>query len=250
MAGHSQFANIKHRKGAVDKKRARIFSIHAKAIITAARLGGADPKMNARLALAIEKARADNLPKDNIERAIKKGTGTLEGAARLEDVRYEAYGAGGVALLIDCVTDNRNRTAPEMRMMFERHGGRLAESGSVAWMFDSRSQVDIKAEGVDEDKLTETIMELGADDMKKDGDEYRIFGDPTALNKLLQGLKAAGYDVQKAEMVMLPKNPVEVNLEVATSLLELIDALEEHEEVNNYFVNAVIPEAVMKQLQG
>jgi YebC/PmpR family DNA-binding regulatory protein len=249
MAGHSQFANIKHRKGAVDKKRARVFSTHAKAIMTAARLGGADPKMNARLALAIEKARADNLPKDNIERAIKKGTGTLEGAAALEDVRYEATLPGGIAILIDCVTDNRNRTAPEVRSLFDSNGGRLAETGSVAWMFDSRSLVTVKAGGVDEVQLTEAILDLGAEDLKREGDEFRILGEPTALAKLTNGLKAAGYDIQKSAHVMLPKNPITLDVEAASKVLDVIDALEEHEDVNDWHGNFEIPPAVIEQLE-
>src|SRR5215216_4868721 len=165
MAGHSQFANIKHRKAAVDKKRSRAFSIHAKAIMTAARLGGGDPKMNARLALASEKARADNTPKDNIERAILKGTGQLPGQM-LEDIRYEAYGPGGVGMIIDVVTDNRNRTVPEIRSLLERHGGRLAETNSVAWMFDARAVVGVAAAGRSEDQILEWVMELGGDDLK------------------------------------------------------------------------------------
>jgi YebC/PmpR family DNA-binding regulatory protein len=249
MAGHSQFANIKHRKGAVDQKRARIFSTHAKAIMTAARLGGADPKMNARLALMIDKARADNMPKDKIERSILKGTGQLEGANALEDIRYEAYGPGGVALLIDVVTDNRNRTAPELRSMLEKHGGRLAESGSVAWMFDARSTIALKAEGVDEDALTERIMELGADDLKREGDEYRVVGDATALSTLEKGLRAAGFEVRKAELAMIPKNPTAVDLETAQKLLDLNDALEEHEDIQNFFSSLEIPPAVMAELE-
>ncbi len=249
MAGHSQFANIKHRKGAVDKKRARIFSVHAKAIITAARLGGGDPKMNARLALAIEKARADNLPKDNIERAIKKGTGTLEGANQIEDIRYEAYGPSGVALLVDCMTDNRNRTAPEIRGIFEMSGGRLADTGSVNWLFDSRALVAVKANGVDEDKLTEVIMDLGADDLKKDGEEYRILGEPSSLAKLTQGVKAAGFEVVKSEMTMIAKNPITIDFDTAVKVLDLIDSLEEHEDVNNWFANFEIPPEVLEQLE-
>lgn len=249
MAGHSQFANIKHRKGAVDKKRARVFSTHAKAIITAARLGGADPKMNARLALAIEKARADNLPKDNIERAIKKGTGTLEGAAQLEDIRYEATLPGGIAILIDCVTDNRNRTAPEVRSLFDSNGGRLAESGSVLWMFDGRALVTVKAEGVDEDKLMEQILDLGADDLKREGDEFRILADPVALAKLTQGVKTAGYDIQESRHVMIPKNPITLDVDSAAKVLDVIDWLEEHEDVTDWHGNFDIPPAVIEQLE-
>jgi YebC/PmpR family DNA-binding regulatory protein len=249
MAGHSQFANIKHRKGAVDQKRARVFSTHAKAVMTAARLGGADPKMNARLMLAIEKARADNMPKDKIERAILKGTGQLDGGAQLEDIRYEAYGPGGAALLIEVVTDNRNRTAPELRSMLERSAGRLAESGSVAWMFDARALVVVKAEGIDEEKLTETVLEIGADDLKREGEEFRVLGDPTSLSLLQQGLKTAGYEVVSAEMAMIPRQANPLDLEAAQRFLELIDALEEHEDVQNYFTNAEVPEAVLAQLE-
>lgn len=247
MAGHSHSANIRHRKAAVDAKKGAAFSKHAKLIMTAARLGGGDPAMNSRLALAIEKARGDNMPKDKIERAIKKGTGELEGQA-LEEVRYEVYAPGGVAMLIDCITDNRNRTASEMRTLLERHNSRLADSGSVAWMFDARSLVAIKAEGVDEDQLTETIMELGADDLKKDGDEYEVLGDPTRFQALTQGMKDAGYDFLRAELTMMPKTLVTLDLDAANKIFALLDALEEHDDVQSSFSNLDIPDEVLAQL--
>lgn len=248
MAGHSKFANIKHRKGAVDKKRGRVFSQHAKAVMTAARLGGGDAAMNPRLALAIEKARADNVPKDNIERAIKKGTGELAGES-LEDIRYEAYGPGGVALLVDVLTDNRNRTAPEMRSMMEKHGGRLAETGAVAWSFDARALVTISAESVDEDALTEAVMDLGGDDLSREGEEFEIYGAPTSLAQLQRGLTEKGYKVQSAEISMIPQNTIPVDAADAAKILRLLEALEDHEDVQATHSNIEISDEVMAQLE-
>lgn len=247
MAGHSHSANIRHRKAAVDAKKGVAFSKHAKLIMSAARLGGGDPSMNARLTLAIDKARADNMPKDKIERAIKKGTGELEGQS-LEEVRYEAYGPGGVAMIIDCITDNRNRTAPEMRQILEKNGGRLAESNSVAWMFDAQSLVAIQAEGVDEDQLTEKIMDLGADDLRLEGEEYEVLGNPTVLNTLHKGLREAGYHIERAELTMSPQNLVALDLENARKILKLLDAFEEHDDVQTSFSNLDIPDEIMDQL--
>jgi len=248
MAGHSHSANIRHRKAAVDAKKGAAFSKHAKLIMSAARLGGGDPGMNPRLTLAIEKARADNMPKDKIERAIKKGTGELEGQL-LEEIRYEAYGPGGVAMIIDCITDNRNRTAPEMRQMLEKHGGRLAETGSVAWMFEARALVAVAAEGLDEDELTEQVMELGADDLRRaEDDEFEVLGDPTLLSALHQGLKEAGYTVRRAEITMLPKTSVELNLENAEKILSILDAFEAHDDVQTSFSNLEIPDDVLAKL--
>lgn len=249
MAGHSKFANIKHKKGAADKKRGRVFSQHAKSVMTAARLGGGDPGMNPRLALAVEKARADNVPKENIERAIKKGTGELAGES-LEDVRYEAYGPGGVALLVDVLTDNRNRTAPEMRSMMEKHGGRLAETGAVAWSFDARSMVTVTAEGVDEDELTEAVMDLGGDDLKREGEEFEIFGDPTALAQIQRGLTEKGYAVQNAEISMIPQNTVPVDAKDASKIMRLIETLEDHEDVQATHSNIEISDEVMAELEA
>ena len=247
MAGHSKFANIRHRKAAVDKKRGAAFSKHAKAVAVAAKLGGGDPAANPRLALAIEKARADNMPKDNIERAIKKGTGELEGVS-YEEIRYEAYGPGGVAFLIDCLTDNRNRTAPEMRQLMEKNGGRLAETGAVAWGFDAKALLVVPAEGTDEEKLTEAIMELGADDLKQEGDDHEILGDPTLLAAIQNGLRDAGFKVTRAEITMLPQNTVRLDLDGARATMKLLDSLDEHDDVQTTHSNAEIPDEVLAQL--
>ena len=247
MAGHSHSANIRHRKAAVDAKKGAAFSKHAKLIMSAARLGGGDPAMNPRLSLAIEKARGDNMPKDKIERAVKKGTGELEGQM-LDEIRYEAYGPGGVAMIIDCITDNRNRTAPELRQMLEKHGGRLAEAGSVAWMFEAQALVAVNGEGLDEDQLTEQIMELGADDLRRVGDEFEVIGDPTRLNTLHKGLLEAGHKVERAEITMTPKTVVELNLENAEKILRILDSLEAHDDVQNSFSNLEIPDDVIAQL--
>ncbi len=248
MAGHSHSANIRHRKAAVDAKKGAAFSKHAKLIMTAARLGGRDVKMNPRLALAIEKARADNMPKDKIERAIKKGMGELEGT-QLEEIRYEAYGPGGVAMLIDCLTDNRNRTASDVRHQLEKAGGRLAESGSVGWMFDARAFLVVPAEGVGEDALTETVMELGGEDLKREDDVFEIFGDSAQLSTLHKGLIEAGFTVDRLEIAMVPQNTVALDRENAEKIVHLLDALEEHDDVQATHSNLEIPDEVLKDLE-
>lgn len=247
MAGHSHSANIRHRKAAVDAKKGAAFSKHAKLIMSAARLGGGDAAMNPRLALAIEKARADNMPKDKIERAIKKGTGELEGM-QLEDIRYEAYGAGGVAILIDVITDNRNRSASDLRFLLEKQGGRLAESGSVAWMFTARALVVVKAEGVDEEELFELVTELGAEDLERIEDVFEVYAEATLLNQVHTGLRDKGYEIDRAEIAMIPQTTVTLDKETAEKVLPLFDALEEHDDVDTTHSNIEIPDDVLAEL--
>ncbi|MBI4879160.1 MAG: YebC/PmpR family DNA-binding transcriptional regulator [Planctomycetes bacterium] len=249
MAGHSHSANIQHRKAAVDAKKGAVFSKHAKLIGSAARIGGGDPAMNARLALAIEKARADNMPKERIDRAIKRGTGELEGQT-FEEIRYEAYGPGGVAMLVDCLTDNRNRTASEMRKLLERFGGRLADAGSVAWMFEARARVEIAAEGVDEDRLTEAVMELGAEDLRREGDQFVIVGGAATLSTLHKGIVAAGFKAQKAEIAMIPQNLVTLDRANAEKILRLLDAFDEHDDVQTSHSNLEIPDDIIRELSA
>ncbi len=249
MAGHSHSANIQHRKAAVDAKKGAIFSKHAKLITSAARIGGGDPAMNARLALAIEKARADNMPKERIDRAIKRGTGELAGQA-FEEIRYEAYGPGGVAMLVDCLTDNRNRTASEMRKLLERFGGRLADAGSVAWMFEARARVEVAVEGVDEDRLTEAVMDLGAEDLRREGDQFVVLAEPTALAPLHKGLVAAGYPAHKAEIAMIPQNLVTLDRTNAERILKLLAAFDEHDDVQASHSNLEIPDDIIRELSA
>ncbi|MFG0317481.1 MAG: YebC/PmpR family DNA-binding transcriptional regulator [Planctomycetota bacterium JB042] len=247
MAGHSHSANIRHRKAAVDAKKGAAFSKHAKLIMTAARLGGGDPAMNPRLALAIDKARGDNMPKDKIERAIKKGTGELEGE-QIEEIRYEAYGPGGVAILIDAITDNRNRSASDLRHLLEKHNGRLAESGSVAWMFNARALVEVKAEGVDEEKLFEVVTELGAEDLERTGEVFEVFGEATLLNELHTGLRDRGFHVERAELAMVPQTTVVLDRDAAERILAMFDALEAHDDVDTTHSNIEIPDEVLAEL--
>ncbi len=249
MAGHSHAANIKHRKAAVDKKRAGIFSKHSRAIITAARLGGGDPAMNFRLAFAIEKARADNMPRDTIERAVKRGSGEIEGE-QLSEVRYEGYGPGGVALLVDCITDNRNRTAPEMRQTFEKFGGRLADANAVSWMFETKALLTVAKEKTDEEKLTEIVMEIGGEDLTDVGDVFEVLGDPTTLGQLKDGLIKAGLTLKSADLVMIAKNRVAPDAEQAKKILALVDALDEMDDVQTTWTNAEFSDELLKSIQG
>lgn len=248
MAGHSHSANIRHRKERVDARRGKAFSKHARAIMTAARLGGGDPKANPRLALAIEKARADNMPKDRIERAILKGTGELEGAEDLQEVRYEAYGPGGVAILVDALTDNRNRTTAELRHVLDKHGGRMAESGAVAWMFEARALVALQAEGVDEDALIEAAADLGADDVRREGDSFWVLGAQQELHRLAEGLRERGFSVERAEIAMMPQSTVTLDRQQAKQILSLIEALEDHDDVQATHSNLEIPDEILAEL--
>lgn len=248
MAGHSHWAGIKHRKGAQDAKKGKVFSKHAKAIITAARLGGGDPEMNLRLKYAIDKAKADNMPKDNIERAVKKGTGQLEGADFVE-LMYEGYSVGGVAVMIEALTDNRNRTAPEIRKILEKRGGNMGESGSVSWMFEKKASFLVSGEELDEDILMEKALELGADDMQEEGDAFLILADPKEFGVINSGLiEADGINVERAEITMIPKNSVMLDLDAARTVLQVMEELDDHDDVQNVFANFEIPEGLMDQL--
>ncbi len=249
MAGHSHAANIKHRKAAVDKKRAGVFSKHSRAIITAARMGGGDPGMNFKLAFAIEKARADNVPRDTIERAIKRGVGGGEGE-QLSEVRYEGYGPGGVALLVDCITDNRNRTAPEMRQTFEKFGGRLADANAVSWMFETKALVAVAKAGVDEEKLTEAVMDIGGEDLTDVGETFEILGEPASLAQLKDGLAKKAYTVKSADLVMIAKNRVAPEADAARRILALLDALDEMDDVQTTWTNADISDELMKSIES
>jgi YebC/PmpR family DNA-binding regulatory protein len=249
MAGHSHASNIKHRKAAVDAKKGAAFSKHSKLIMSAARIGGGDPRFNARLALAIEKARAANMTRDTIERAIKKGTGEL-GGAKLEEIRYEGYGPGGVALLVDVLTDNRNRTGPEMRTLFETHRGNLGEANSVAWMFETKAVLAIPSASTTEDALMEAVLDLGADDLKSAGEMFEVYAEPAKLALLRQGFTDKGFKVEKAELVPLPKTSTVVGRDDAVTLLQLLDALDEHDDVQSTASNVDIPDDVAKAIEA
>lgn len=248
MAGHSHWAGIKHRKGAQDKKRGKIFSKHAKAIIVAAKMGGGDPDMNLRLKYAIEKAKADNMPKDNIERAVKKGCGDLEGS-NYQELSYEGYGPDGVAIIAEALTDNRNRTAPEVRRIFEKRGGNMGETGCVSWMFDKKSSFVVKGEGLNEDSLMEIVLEIEAEDFQEEGDGFIILASPTDFGRV-KALLEEREDVQleESEITMIPQNTVPLNMENAKKVLALMEALDDHEDIQNCYSNFEIPEELMDEL--
>ena len=242
MAGHSHWAKIKRAKGANDAKRGKIWSKIARKIIIAAKAGG-DPRDNLSLRYTIDEAKAANMPKDTIEKAILKGTGEL-GAENYEAVTYEGYGPGGVAILIDGLTNNRARTAPELRTIFERHGGNLATTGSVGFQFTKQGIITIKADAIDEDKLLESALDAGAEDVKNEGEVYEVITTPTAYLKVKEALAAANVPVEASEITNLPNNTIPVEGETAQKVLKLIDALEDNDDVQSVSHNAELPESV------
>jgi YebC/PmpR family DNA-binding regulatory protein len=251
MSGHSKWSSIKHKKGAVDKKRGQLFSKLARALIVAAREGGPDPSGNLALQNAIEKAKSYSMPKDNIERAIARGSGADADANAYEVVVYEGYGAGGVALLVEALTDNRNRTASDVRGAFSKYDGNLGASGAVAWQFERRGVVLVDAAGVDEDELMLAAAEGGADDVELDGSTFQITSAPESLMGVRESVEAAGFTVENAELTMVPKTTVEVADEsTAKKILRLIDALEENDDVQDVYSNFDIPERVLETVAG
>lgn len=244
MAGHSAWKNIKHRKAAVDAKRGKIWSKLSRAIIVAARQGGGDPKFNFALRYAIDDAKAANMPKDTIEKAIKKGTGELEGQT-YENVRYEGYGPGGVAIIVDCLTDNLTRTAPEMRVIFEKQGGNLGKPNSVAFGFAAKGIILIDAAKVSEDRLMEIAIEAGAEDVTKSEGGWQVTTEPTDFLAVKDAIEAAGIEMVSAELTMAPSMTVAPDVETATKILKLIDALEDNDDVQKVHHNAELPDEVM-----
>ena len=247
MSGHSKWSSIKHKKGAADAKRGKLFSKLARAIIVAARDGGPDPDGNLALANAIEKARENAMPKDNIERAIARGSGADADAAAFETVVYEGYGPSGVAVLVEALTDNRNRTASDVRHVFAKNDGNLGASGAVAWLFERRGIVLVPADGVDEDELMLAAAEGGADDVSLDGSSFQVTAAPEDLAAVRAAVEAAGFAVESAELTMVPKTTVEVAEEsAAKKILRLMDALEENDDVQDVYSNFDIPERVLE----
>ena len=250
MSGHSKWSSIKRKKGATDAKRGQLFSKLARAIIVAAREGGPDPAANLALQNAIEKARAVSMPKDNIDRAIARGVGASADDAAFETVAYEGYGPAGIAVYVEAVTDNRNRTAADVRHIFSKADGSLAEAGSVAWLFERRA-VLLADGGADEDELTLAAAEGGADDVERDGDTWRVIGPPESLAAVRHALEAAGMTVESAELTMVPKTTVELEDEsAAKKVLRLMDALEENDDVQDVYANFDIPEGVLEVVAG
>ncbi|HSZ54557.1 MAG TPA: YebC/PmpR family DNA-binding transcriptional regulator [Tepidisphaeraceae bacterium] len=242
MAGHSHWAKIKRAKGANDAKRGKIWSKIARKIIIAAK-GGGDPRDNLSLRYTIDEAKAANMPKETIEKAIMKGTGEL-GAENYESMTYEGYAPGGVAILIEALTNNRARTAPEMRMIFERHGGNLAASGAVAFQFTKQGVIAIKSDATDEDRLLEVALDAGAEDVKNEGEVYEVITVPTAYLKVKEALTAANVPIEASEITNLPNNTVPVEGEAAQRVLKLIEALEDNDDVQSVSHNAELPESV------
>ncbi|HKI93941.1 MAG TPA: YebC/PmpR family DNA-binding transcriptional regulator [Gemmatimonadales bacterium] len=249
MAGHSKWKQIKHKKAAADAKRGAKFTKLIKEITIAARQGGGDPAGNARLRTAIDAAKAGNMPADNIDRAIKKGTGELEGV-NYEDVTYEGYGPGGAAILIEATTDNANRTVAELRHIFTRHGGNLGSPNSVAWMFDKKGQMTVDATRYDEDAVMEAALEAGADDFERDGEQYIVTTEPTALHAVLDALKDKGISAEDPEIAMLPQNTVKVEGADAEKLLKLMEALEDHDDASKVFSNFDIDAETLAAVGG
>ncbi|MGI8887130.1 MAG: YebC/PmpR family DNA-binding transcriptional regulator [Gaiellaceae bacterium] len=247
MSGHSKWSSIKHKKGAADAKRGKLFSKLSRAIIVAAREGGADPSANLALQNAIEKARSYSMPKDNIERAIAKGSGADTEGTTFDTVVYEGYGPDGVAVLVEALTDNRNRTASDVRHAFTKHGGNLGTTGAVAWQFERRGVVLAASEGGDEEELLLAAADAGADDVELDGSSYVISAPPEALTAVREAVEAAGFTVESAELAMVPKATVEISDEaIARKVLRLVEGLEESDDVQDVYVNVDIPEAVLE----
>lgn len=247
MSGHSHWATIKHKKGAIDAKRGKLWSKLSRAIIIAAKNGGGDPNMNLKLRYAIDKAREVSMPKDNIERAIKRGTGDVEGMV-FEEITYEGFGPAGVAILVEVLTDNRNRTNGEVRKIFERGGGNMGSAGCVGYLFERKGVLSVDAAGVDEDTLMGVALDAGADDMKRSGSLFDIICDPSQFNKVQEALKAAGVATVNAEITQLGKVPVDVDAEAAKKVMRLMEALDDHDDVQHVYSNVNLTEDVLAEM--
>ena len=251
MSGHSKWSTIKHKKGAADAKRGKLFTKLSKAIIVAAKEGGPDPGGNLALQNAIEKAKSYSMPTDTVERAIARGAGTDADAAAYETVIYEGYGPDGVAVLVEALTDNRNRTASDVRHVFTKNGGNLGTTGAVAWLFERRGVVLVDADGADEDELMLAAAEGGADDLDLDGDVFQVSSPPETLTAVREAIEGAGFTVQSAGLSMVPKTTVEVAEESsAKKVVRLIEALEENDDVQDVWANFDIPEQVLEAVAG
>jgi YebC/PmpR family DNA-binding regulatory protein len=244
MSGHSKWATIKHRKGATDAKRGKVFTKLIKEITVAARSGGGDAGANARLRKAVSDAKAANMPNDTIDRAIKRGTGELEGVS-YDEITYEGYGPGGVAIMIDSMTDNRNRTVAEIRHIFSKNGGNMGAAGSVSYLFDKKGYILVDKSAKSEDDLFEIVTEAGAEDLREEGDNFEIITAPENFDAVLYAVKEAGVDPQVAEVEMIPQNHVKLEGNEARQMLKLMEALEEHDDVQQVSANFDISEADM-----
>ena len=249
MSGHSKWATIKHKKAATDAKRGRVFTRLIREITIASRIGGGDPNTNPRLRTAVLAAKNENMPNDNIERAILRGTGQLEGE-QYEEVTFEGYGPGGVGILIQIVTTNRNRIVGEMRHLMSKNGGNLAEAGAVGWMFERKGEISLPREAATEDKLMDLVLEAGAEDLKDEGSSWYIVTPPEALEPVKESLSKVGITPASAEIGMVPKNYVKLTGQQAQQMLRLVEALEEHDDVQHVYANFDIDESEIREAVG
>jgi YebC/PmpR family DNA-binding regulatory protein len=250
MSGHSKWSTIKRKKGAEDARRGKLFTKLSRAIILATREGGPDPDANATLANAIAKARSYSMPKDTIERAIARATGGGEGSEAYEAISYEGYGPEGVAIIVEALTDNRNRTAADVRSIFHKHNANLGTPGSVAWQFERKGMIVVPADGVSEDDIVLAAADAGADDATADGESWQVTTGPTDLASVRDALEGAGMTVDSAELTMVPKTTVALDEDAARKLLRLIDALEDQDDVQDVYANFDIPDAVLEAVAG
>jgi YebC/PmpR family DNA-binding regulatory protein len=247
MSGHNKWASIKHKKAAADSKRGKIFTKIIREITMAAKTGGGDPKTNPRLRTAIDTAKGANMPADNIDRAIKKGTGELEGVT-YEEALYEGYGPGGVAVIVQCLSDNKNRAASEIRSIFTKGNGNMAGAGSVAWIFEKKGLIVVDAAKTTEEKLMDIVLGAGAEDMQAGDGKFEVTTAPHDFDPVKHALEKAGIAPESVQLTMIPKNMVPVNAENARAVLKLVEALEDNDDVQSVYVNCEIPDEVMKEL--
>jgi YebC/PmpR family DNA-binding regulatory protein len=248
MSGHSKWATIKHKKGALDAKRGKIFTRLIREIAMAAK-GGGDPEKNPRLRTAVAAAKAENMPGDNIKRAIQRGTGELPGVS-YEEITFEGYGPGGVAILVEVTTDNRNRTVSEIRHAFGKHGGNMAEAGAVAWMFHKKGDIVIPKSAAKEDDLMNIVLEAGGDDIKDDGDNWEVITDPPAYEAVLDAIKKAGIKPEAAQIGMIPQNYIKLEGPQAATMIRLMEALEDQDDVQNVYANFDIDQKQLEEVAG
>ncbi|KPA09519.1 transcriptional regulator [Candidatus Magnetomorum sp. HK-1] len=241
MSGHNKWSSIKHKKGAADARRGKIFSKLIKEITVAARMGGGDLNANPRLRSAIAAAKNENMPKDNWERAIKKGTGELEGVS-YDEITYEGYAPGGAAVLVECLTDNKNRAVAEVRHLFNKSGGNLGENGCVAWMFDKKGLIVVKKDGVDEDQLMEIAIDAGAEDVNDEGDTFEVITETGDFETVKEAIEKASISIEMSEISMIPQNMLQLQGKEAEQTVRLMDALEDCEDVQKLYTNADIPD--------
>lgn len=249
MSGHSKWAGIKHKKALMDAKKGKIFTKLIKEITVAARGGGGNPDTNSALRVAVSKAKEANMPSENVERAIKRGTGELPGVS-YEQVTYEGYGPGGVAIMVEALTDNKNRTSAELRNIFSKKGGNLAGAGSVSWLFQKKGFFLVNKSGIDEDKLMSIVLDAGAEDMKPEGDSYEITTQVKDFEKVKATLQENNIAYQVAELTMVPTSTVKITGPVAKQILSLVEAIEEHEDVQNVYSNFDIPDEILQEVES